>query len=42
MIEKGLGNKQAAKKMLRAALALNPKFDLIQGEKAVEILKGLS
>ncbi len=34
MIEKGLGNKAEARKLLKAALKLNPAFDLIQSQKA--------
>jgi tetratricopeptide (TPR) repeat protein len=38
MIEKGLGNKKEAKQLLELALKINPKFDLIQAEKAREEL----
>lgn len=41
MIEKDLGNKQEAKKMLENALKFNPAFDLIQAEKAKNALSEL-
>ncbi len=42
MIEKGLGNKAAAKRSLAAALKLNPAFDLIQAENARAALAELN
>ncbi len=41
MIEKDLGNRAEAKKMLAAALKLNPMFDLIQAETARKALSEL-
>lgn len=41
MIEKDLGNKEEAKKMLEAALKTNPKFDLLQSENAHKALSEL-
>ncbi len=38
MIEKDLGNRAEAKKMLETALKLNPLFDLIQAENARKAL----
>lgn len=42
MIEKELGNKTEAAKLLKKALETNPKFDLIQAEIAQKILQELS
>jgi tetratricopeptide (TPR) repeat protein len=42
MIETRLGNKAQAAKLLRAALKLNPAFDLLQAENAGKTLKELS
>lgn len=42
MIEKELGNKSEAAKLLKKALETNPKFDLIQAEIAQKILQELS
>ena len=42
MIEKELGNRQEAAKLLKSALELNPKFDLIQAETAANALRDLS
>jgi tetratricopeptide (TPR) repeat protein len=39
MIEKGLGNKQVAARLLKAALELDPKFDLIQAGEAEKALR---
>ncbi|MEP6903750.1 MAG: tetratricopeptide repeat protein [Actinomycetota bacterium] len=41
MIEKDLGNRAEAKKMLEAALKLNPMFDLIQAENARKAISEL-
>lgn len=41
MIEKDLGNQAEAKKMLEAALKVNPMFDLIQAENARKALSEL-
>lgn len=41
MIEKDLGNRAEAKKMLETALKINPMFDLIQGENARKALSEL-
>ncbi len=41
MIEKDLGNKTEAKKMLEAALKINPMFDLLQAENARKALAEL-
>ncbi|HVE58639.1 MAG TPA: tetratricopeptide repeat protein [Pyrinomonadaceae bacterium] len=41
MIEKDLGNRAEAKKMLETALKINPMFDLIQAENARKALAGL-
>ncbi|CAN5249268.1 hypothetical protein BH10ACI1_BH10ACI1_03990 [soil metagenome] len=41
MIEKDLGNRAEAKKMLEQALKLNPAFDLLQAENARKVLQGL-
>jgi tetratricopeptide (TPR) repeat protein len=41
MIEKGLGNRQPARQLLRQALQTNPAFDFIQAEKAREALNEL-
>ena len=41
MIEKDLGNKAEAKKMLEAALKINPMFDLLQAENARNALAEL-
>lgn len=41
MIEKDLGNKAEAKKMLETALKINPKFDLLQTENAQKALSEL-
>jgi len=41
MIEKGLGNKTQATKLLSTALKLNPEFDLIQSQKAKAALAEL-
>lgn len=42
MIEKALGNKKAAAKLLQTALKLNPVFDLLQAENAKKSLEELS
>ncbi len=42
MIEKQLGNKPEAKKLLQAALKINPAFDILQAEIAKNSLKELS
>lgn len=42
MIEKELGNKAEAAKLLKKALEINPKFDLLQAEIAQKILQELS
>lgn len=42
MIEKELGNRGEAARLLKSALELNPKFDLIQAETAANALRGLS
>jgi tetratricopeptide (TPR) repeat protein len=42
MIEKESGNKHEARRLLRMALELNPKFDLIQADAAANALRGLS
>lgn len=42
MIEKGLGKKQEAKKLLETALKLNPAFDLLQAENARAALAELN
>lgn len=42
MIEKALGNKKAAVKLLQTALKLNPAFDLLQAENAKKSLEELS
>lgn len=42
MIEKGLGNKKAAKDFLQKALKTNPSFDLLQAEKARTALQELN
>jgi tetratricopeptide (TPR) repeat protein len=42
MIEKGLGNKREAAKLLRLALETNPAFDFVQAEKAKTALRELS
>jgi len=41
MIEKGLGNRTEAVKLLEASLKLNPRFDLLESGKAREALKEL-
>lgn len=41
MIEKDLGNNAQAKELLEKALKLNPKFDLLQAEKAQKALSQL-
>lgn len=41
MIEKDLGNRQEAKKLLETALKLNPAFDLLQAENARKALQEL-
>jgi tetratricopeptide (TPR) repeat protein len=41
MIEKDSGNKAEAKKMLEAALKINPMFDLLQAENARKALSEL-
>lgn len=42
MIEKKLGNRKEAARLIEKALKLNPAFDLIQEEKAKEVLKELA
>jgi len=42
MIEKDLGNRAEAKKLLEQALKLNPAFDLLQAETAKKVLAELS
>jgi Flp pilus assembly protein TadD len=42
MIEKGLGNKREAARLLRLALETNPAFDFVQAEKAKTALRELS
>lgn len=42
MIEKELGNKKEAARLLQTALKLNPSFDLLQAENAKNSLKELS
>ncbi|MBA2377982.1 MAG: tetratricopeptide repeat protein [Blastocatellia bacterium] len=42
MIEKGLGNRAEAKRLLESALALNPTFDLFQAERARKALEELN
>jgi hypothetical protein len=41
MIEKGLGKNKEAARLLKAALELNPKFDLIQSGAAEQALQSL-
>jgi tetratricopeptide (TPR) repeat protein len=41
MIEKDLGNRAGAKKMLEAALKINPMVDLLQAENARRVLSEL-
>lgn len=41
MIEKGLGNEKEAKRYLNLAVQTNPAFDVLQAEKAKEILREL-
>ena len=42
MIEKELGNKTEAAKLLKQALSINPKFDVLQAETAQKALQELS
>jgi tetratricopeptide (TPR) repeat protein len=42
MIEKGLGNNKEAARLLKTALELDPKFDLLQSVEAQNALKGLA
>jgi tetratricopeptide (TPR) repeat protein len=42
MIEKELGNRREAARLLKGALDLNPSFDLLQAEAAATALRGLS
>jgi hypothetical protein len=41
MIEKDLGNRKEAKRLLEQALKLNPRFDLLQSENAKKALSEL-